>query len=140
LFRRDLCRQCQDPVAEVLELLERRSQRSALNHQTADDGMGELVQRTLMEYAERAILLHRSDAVWRMGHGNPITYELLTGGGILELMVAGTSVARGLVERERFVFVASEPRELVLLTIGQALPPRSYAIVQTLAQQLETWF
>ena len=76
-----------------------------------------------------------------MGHGNPITYELLTGAGILELMVAGTNVVRELVERyPKFVFVASEPRELALLTIGNALPPLHYAIIQTLADQLHGWF
>ena len=52
-----------------------------------------------MYYAERAVLLRHSKAVWRMGHGNPITYELLTGAGILELMVAATRMLRELIER-----------------------------------------
>ena len=126
---------------EVLEVLERRAQRAALNHATPSDQLGGLGRRTVMEYGERAILLRRSQAVWRMGHGNPITYELLTGAGMLELMEAGTNVVRELVEaHQKFVFVASEPRELALLTIGNALPPRHYAIVQTLADQLRGWF
>ena len=141
LFRRDLRQQGANPIDDVLQVLERRAQRSALNHATPSDQLGELGRKTVMDYAERAILLKRSNAVWRMGHGNPITYELLTGAGILELMVAGTNVVRELIERQpKFVFVASEPRELALLTIGNALPPMHYAIVQTLADQLRGWF
>src|SRR5205823_583096 len=98
-------------------------------------------RKAVMDYAERAILLHRSDAVWRMGHGNPITYELLTGADLLELMVAAVRLLRELIEvHQKFVFVASEPRELVLLTLGQALPPLHYAIVDTLGHRLERWF
>ncbi len=56
-------------------------------------------------------------------------------------MVAATGVLRELIERYRkFVFVASEPRELLPLTIGQALPPLHYAFVGTLAERLENWF
>jgi hypothetical protein len=76
-----------------------------------------------------------------MGHGNPVTYELLTGADLLELMVAGTGVLRELIEDHRkFVYVASEPRECLLVTIGQALPPWHYALVGTLADRLEGWF
>jgi hypothetical protein len=73
-----------------------------------------------MAYAERAILLNRSTATWRMGHGNPAPYELITGSGNLDLMIESTKVIRELVERhQKFVFVASEPSDRVLLTIGQ---------------------
>jgi hypothetical protein len=37
------------------------------------------------------------------------------------------------------VYVAQEPRERVLLTIGHALRPMEYAIVGTLDEQLEHW-
>jgi hypothetical protein len=141
LFRRDLRQRGGDPVEEALDALRRRAERSALNHATQGDRLGELAHKTLMQWAERAVLLHRSDAVWRMGHGNPITYELLTGADLLELMVAGTTVLRELIERHRkFVFVASEPRERLLLTVGQALPPLHYAIVSTLEDRLRDWF
>jgi hypothetical protein len=139
LFRRDLRQQSGISLEDVWEVLQRRARRSALNHATPSDQLGELGRKTVMDYAERAVLLRQSTALWRMGHGNPITYELLTGGGIRELMVAGTSVVRELIETKKFVFVASEPRELALLTIGNALPPLHYAIVQTLGDQLETW-
>src|SRR5262249_4771418 len=65
---------------------------------------------------------------------------LLTGADILELMQAATGVLRRLIEgHRRFVFVASEPRERMLLTVGQALPPLRYAIVGTLAERVEGW-
>ncbi|HXG11751.1 MAG TPA: hypothetical protein VNK04_18495 [Gemmataceae bacterium] len=141
LFRRDLRQKAADPIEEALAVLQRRADREALNHSTPGDRLGELARKSLMDYAERAILLHRSSAVWRMGHGNPITYELLTGADILELMMAATTVLRGLIEGHRkFVFVASEPRERLLLTIGQALPPLHYAIAGTLRERLEAWF
>ena len=139
LFRRDLRQRGGDPVEDALRVLERRASREALNHTTPSDQLGELARKAVMDYAERAILLKRSSAVWRMGHGNPITYELLTGAGILELMVAATRVLRELVAYRKFVFVASEPRERVLLTVGQALPPLHYAIVYTLADRLGDW-
>jgi hypothetical protein len=141
LFRRDLRQRGGDPVEEALQALERRSQRAALNHSTPSDRLGELAHHTLMQYAERAVLLYRSTAVWRMGHGNPVTYELLTGADMLELMLAATAVLRELIEKQRkFVFVASEPREHLLLTLGQALPPLHYAIVDTLDNRLRGWF
>ena len=75
-----------------------------------------------------------------MGHGNPVTYELLTGGSNLELMVAGTNALRGLIEsHQNFVFVASEPRDRLLQTIGQALHPMEFAIVRTLDEELQDW-
>jgi hypothetical protein len=141
MFHRDLRQHLGDRTEEFWQALERRAQRSALNHASSSDQLGELARKTVMDYAERAILLEKSQAVWRMGHGNPITYELLTGGGLLELMEVGTNVVRGLIEKhQKFVYVASEPRELALLTIGQALLPGHYAIVQTLADQIRGWF
>ncbi len=140
LFRRDLRRKGDDPTEEVVELLRRRSERLAPGHPGARDALGDLARRAVMTYAERAILLRRSQAVWRMGHGNPIPYELLTGAGSLELMLASTRLLRELIEQhQKFVFVASEPREGLLLTIGQGLRPMEYAIVDTLRGRLESW-
>lgn len=139
LYRRDLRQQLPDPLAELDALWEQRSRRAALNHATPGDRLGELARKTIMDYAERAVLWRQSEALWRVGHGNPITYELLTGGGILELMVAGTRLLRELVNYGKFLFVASEPRELLLLTLGQALPPLHYALVCRLNVILERW-
>src|SRR5262249_46648361 len=47
---------------------------------------------------------------------------------------------RELIEGHRkFVFVASEPRERMLQTIGQALRPLEYAIVGTMNSWLDDW-
>jgi len=139
LFRRDL-RQKGVDVDEWLEFLERRARRDSPTQMPGQDHLGELVQKAILDYAERAILLERSAAPWRLGHGNPLTYELLTGGGNLELMVAGTGVLRQLVERhQKFIFVAGEPRERLFMTIGQALRPLEFAIVGSLDDRLKTW-
>ena len=140
LFRRDLRQKLDNPFTDLTEMLERRSRRAALNHATPGDRLGGLARKAVMDYAERAVLLRRGEAPWRMGHGNPITYELLTGAGVLELMVAATRLLRELIVGHRkFVFVASEPRELLLLTVGQALPPGHYALVWTLDVTLRHW-
>lgn len=138
LFRRDLRVSGGDLAAEMEELLSRRQQRGGLNQPNRRDTLSELAQRGIMAYAERAILLRRSNATWRMGHGNPAPYELITGSGSLDLMVESTKVIRELVEgHQKFVYVASEPSDRVLLTIGQALRPLEYAIVGTLRDVIE---
>ncbi len=141
LFRKDLRRKGDGPVAEIEELLRRRGERGSINRPTAQDMLGEMARRTLMTYGERAVLVRNSNAVWRMGHGNPVSYELLTGGGCFEMMVASVRVLRQLITtHQKFVFVTSEPRERLLLTVGNALRPMEYAIVSTLKERLESWF
>ncbi|MGH3085713.1 MAG: hypothetical protein ACRDSJ_00160 [Rubrobacteraceae bacterium] len=138
LFRRDLRVSGKNPAQEMVELLERREHRGGLNQPDHRDTLSELARRGIMAHAERAILLHRSDATWRMGHGNPAPYELITGSGSLDLMIEATKIIRELVEsHQKFVFVASEPRDRVLLTIGQALHPMEYAVVTTLKDMID---
>ena len=74
-----------------------------------------------MTYAERATLLQRSEAAWRMGHGNIVPYELLTGSGSMALLTASLKVLRNLVAYQQFVFVPSSIKDRLLLTIGHAL-------------------
>lgn len=132
-FRRDLRVAISDPVQEMLALLEGRARRGGVNQPEARDAISALMQRGIMAYAERAILLRRSTAPWRLGHGNPAPYELLTGSGNLDLMVEATALLRELIEgHQKFLFVASEPSDRLLLTIGQALLPGHYAIVYSL--------
>ena len=82
-----------------------------------------------MAYAERAILLHKSQAPWRMGHGHPVPYELLTGGGLvidgdMPLLRQSMQIWHELlVEHKRWVFVTGAPSDRVLLTLGDALDP-----------------
>ncbi len=132
LYRRDLRVRGLDPVEEALELLERRRRRGGFEEPSQRDRLSELARRGIMTYAERAALLHRSDALWRMGHGNPTPYELLTGSGMAELVRSSLGLLRELVlEHQRFVFVPSAPANRMFVTIGDALRPLEYAVVDT---------
>jgi hypothetical protein len=94
-----------------------------------------------MTYAERAILRDKSTASWRLGHGSPVPYELLT--GLWASNIAGMQTSIDLIrwyvhQHKRFVFVPSAPRKKHLLMIGNALRPLEYAIVQTVKSDLRT--
>jgi hypothetical protein len=137
LFRRDLRAKGSDPVEEVLTVLRRREKREAVGRE--GDGLSELARRGIMAYAERAILKDRSNALWRMGHGNPAPYELLTGlwASQKDRIEVSLALIRWYVEHERFVFVPSAPRQRHLLTVGDALRPMEFVIVRTLKPDIE---
>ena len=91
-----------------------------------------------MAYAERAVLLERSEAVWRMGHGVPTPYELVTGSGMPDLLRVSLDLLKRLVlEHRRFVFIPSSTTARELLTIGNALQPMEYAIIDTYRDTLD---
>jgi hypothetical protein len=140
LFRRDLrVGGGYDPAAEALELLQRRSRRSAPGEEDRRETIAELARRGIMSYAERAVLLDRSDAPWRLGHGQLIPYELITGAGSMELLSAALEMlCRFVLDQRRFIFVPSTVRDRVLLTIGDALRPLEYAVVETNSSRLRT--
>jgi hypothetical protein len=139
LFRRDLRQSHGDPVAELTALLEARSRRGGLNQPSQKDGLSELAQRALMSFAELRFLLDEAKSAWRMGHGSPAPYQLLTGAGQPDLAVTAVRDMRRLVAHRRFVYVASEPADRLALTVGQALRPREYAVLGTLDQRIETF-
>jgi hypothetical protein len=122
-----------------MELLERRRSRAAIGIDSGGrDRLSSLARRGIMAYAERAVLLDKATAPWRMGHGSPTPYELVTGSGIVELVKAGIALMRRLVlEHRRFVFIPSATTQRDLLTIGSALEPLGYAIVDTNAGALQ---
>ncbi len=137
LFRRDLRASGASAIDETLELLERRRSRSAVDQPSKRDQLSDLARRGIMAFAERAVLLNRSDAVFRMGHGNPLAYELVTGSGSPQLCTMGVALLRDLVRFGKFVYIPSGPKERELLTIGGALQPLEYAIVDSLKDKLE---
>jgi hypothetical protein len=138
LYRRDLRMGGLDPVDEALEILGRRHERAGFDASSRRDALSDLGRRGIMTYAERAVLLRKSDAPWRMGHGSPAPYELLTGSGMAELLESSLHLLYDLiVGHQRFVFVPSAPSERMLLTIGQALRPLEYAIVDTMRERIE---
>lgn len=138
IFRRDLrTASSKSPVDETLEILDRRRKRGAVD-QTSHDRLTELARRGIMAYAERAVLLDRSSAEWRIGHGNPTPYELVTGSGMLELVKASLKLmSRLILDHQRFVFIPSSTSARELLTIGNALQPLEYAIVDNNRETLE---
>ncbi|MBY0459701.1 MAG: hypothetical protein K2V38_20470 [Gemmataceae bacterium] len=138
LFRRDLRERHADPAEDVLRLLETRAARAGVNQPDRRDGLSELVQRAVMSHAELAALVHRSTAVWRMGHGSPAPYELLLSASNPDVMIRSVRLMRELIEgHKRFVFVSSEPGDRAYLTVGQALRPREFAIIGTLDERIE---
>lgn len=137
LFRRDLRASGASAIDETLELLERRRSRGAIDQPSKRDQLSDLARRGIMAFAERAVLLNKSDAVFRMGHGNPLAYELVTGSGSPQLCTMGVALLRDLVRFGKFVYIPSGPKERELLTIGGALQPLEYAIVDSLKDKLE---
>jgi hypothetical protein len=137
LFRRDLRVSGLDPVSEAVALLERRRQRDGTDAPNPRDTLTELTRRGIMTFAERAILLDKSQALWRMGHGNPTAYELLTGGGLVidgDMPLLRKSLGiwhQLLADHRKWVFVPSAPSDRVLLTLGNALYPLEFALVDT---------
>ncbi len=138
LFRRDLQLDEADPVGQIVDMLDRRRAPAGGDLGEQRDALSELSRRGIMAYAERAVLLHESAAIWRMGHGSPMPVELLSGSGSMELLAAGVAVVRALVEQHRrFVFIPSSSRERDWLTVGQALRPLEFAIVDTMESRLQ---
>lgn len=139
LFRRDLRSTSLDPVQEVLTVLSRRERRENQG-QASVSSLSELARRGIMAYAERAILKDKSTSSWRMGHGSPAPYELLTGlwASQRDRIRKSLDLIEWYVdEHKRFVFVPSAPRKRHLLMIGNALRPLEYAIIHTLQPEIE---
>src|SRR5581483_598418 len=138
LFRRDLRATQADPADEALALLERRSWADEEASRRKAD-LSELARRAIRAYAERAILLRRSAATWRIGRGSPAPYELLTGSaGTLDIMVEATRLLEELIcGHQTFLYVQDGLGHRMLSTIGAALQPLEYAIVGTLADTIE---
>jgi hypothetical protein len=137
LFRRDLRLRGPDPVEEALELLQRRELRAGMDQEGERDQLSEFARRGIMTYAERAVLFHKATVPWRMGHGQPAPYELLTGHGGMEFLRRSLELLRRfLLEHKRFVYVPSAPGERLLLTVGQYLRPLEFAVVDTYEHRL----
>jgi hypothetical protein len=138
LYRRDLRTKLADPVDEVLAVLGRREKREG---QAQDgDSLSELARRGIMTYAERAVLREKSKASWRMGHGSPAPYELLTGlwSSQRERIRISLDLIRWYaLEHKRFLFVPSAPRKRHLLMLGNALRPMEFAILHTIKPEIE---
>jgi hypothetical protein len=140
LYRRDFREQFNDSVEDIVaDVLERRQKREAQNF--GGEPMSELARRGIMAYAERAVLRYKSNARWRMGHGDPAPYELLTGkwASSKQAMQLSLDLIRWYVlEHKRFIYVPSAPRERHFLTIGNALHPCEFAILGSMKTKIQT--
>ena len=145
MFRRDYRADGSDRITEMLAVLDRR--RSNRPGETASDRVSRLAQAGIQAYAERMFLTRYSSARWRMCEGMPAPFELVSGAGMLSpgesgmtypLMEAGMEIMRELMlEHRRFVFVQKRARDGALLTIGHALAPLEYAVIDTISDQIE---
>lgn len=138
LFRKDVTAQDPDALKVVQDCLERRHERGPR------DNLSMLVRRYIRAYAERAILLDRSRAEWRIGPGNPCSREMLSGSNYKPLLTASLGVLRRLIrEHKKFVFIPKSLDEQGYLTLGDALKAGEYAILHTLEEDsvhfVERW-
>lgn len=134
VFRRDVRIQPGNDVAgEIIDILSSRQGGAHSRLKVTD-----MLRRAIMTFAERAVLTDKSTAPWRMGHGNPLAYEILTGSGMVDIIRLGVPVLQKLVlDHRRFVFVTSDTQKKHLLTIGNALRPGEYAVIEDASHDLE---
>ena len=141
MFRRDYRSDGGDRIREMLAVLDRRR---------AGDRVSRLARRGMLAYAERMFLTGNSSARWRMCQGAPAPLEILTGAGLsgsdetgmtYPIMQSGMAILRELIlMHRRFVFVPrrSEEQDGSLLTIGRALGPLEYAVIDTISDGIES--
>jgi hypothetical protein len=129
LFRKEMSAQLEGLDA-VLALVDQRQERSGAGNR---DVMPKLARRNIRAYAERALLLDRAKAEWRIGYGNPFTHELLSGSGYSSLLTESLKLLRRLLlEHPKFVFVSEALDDLGLMTLGNALNAGEYIVIDTL--------
>lgn len=130
LFRKEMTQQSADPVQEAIASINHRMRRST---GPRHDTLSKLARRGIRTYAERAVLVEKATAEWRIGHGNPCAYELLSGSGYRSLLEASLKLLRQLIQQhQKFVFVTSEMEQRGYLTLGYALRAGEYIIIDTL--------
>ncbi|WP_158014084.1 hypothetical protein [Sphingomonas sanxanigenens] len=129
VFQKDVRVSGRTALDRTLALL---AQRKAA--EDADDaGVSDMLRRGLMANAELAVMARKAEAPWRMGHGHPLPKELLTGAGMPELIELSIPLFRELLlDHKRFVYVPRGSNNHLLQTIGDALLPLEYAIVDDL--------
>ncbi|HEX5754524.1 MAG TPA: hypothetical protein VFZ09_50540 [Archangium sp.] len=129
LYRKDVSARTPDTMKVVQDCLKRRHERGMR------DDLSMLMRRYIRAYAERALLLDRSQAEWLIGPGNPCSREMLSGANYRPLLSASLDVMKRLIRHhKKFVFVPRELDEEGYLTIGSALKPGEYAILHTLEE------
>jgi hypothetical protein len=136
LFHRDLRLAGPPPLDEVKAVLGARRGRAGLDRARERDQLATLGRRGIQSFAERAVLVEQATAPWRMGHGQPAALEILAGSGSNEFLLRGLDLLERLIcEHQRFVFVPSATPDRHLITIGDALDPLEFAIVDSMRER-----
>lgn len=138
IFRRDIpLKGGQSVLDETLEILRRRS--GSLENSGGRRKVTDMMRRGVMTYMERVVLADKAQAPWRVGHGNPLAYELLSGAGVVELIQKSVPVLdRLILQHKRFLFIPSTTKKEHFLTIGDALRPLEYAIIDDASDDLQS--
>jgi hypothetical protein len=127
LFRHDIVRSNGNPLDDVLAFITARKRKSKPDERR---GISDMQTRAIMEYGERYLLTEKSKKPWRMGHGSPLPYLLLTGAGqgrIIEVSLE--LLPKLLAGHKKFVFVPSDTADAEIKTIANALRPLEYAVL-----------
>lgn len=129
IFQKDVKVSGRTGLDRMLELLKGRQEQQERD----EAGISDMLRRGLMANAELAVLARKADAPWRMGHGHPLPKELLTGANFPELIELSLPLFDELMLRHKqFVYVPRGTSSRLLQTIGDALLPLEFAIVETL--------
>jgi hypothetical protein len=129
IFKRDIRVQSgRSPVDIAIDVLSRRSPDD--NTTPKRRAVTEMMRRGVMTLMERQVLGSALTAPWRIGHGHPLPYELLTGSGNAKLIDLSLPVLKKLLAHKKFVFVPSDTNDDEVKTIGDALEPLGYAVVK----------
>ena len=133
IFQKDIRLQSRDGVDETLAFLQGRAQQD----EEGDGGITDMLRRGLMMHGELNVLATVATAPWRIGHGHPLPKELLTGTGMPELIELSVPLFRELLlNHRRFVYVPRGTNDKLLRTIGGALRPPEFAIIQDIGAYL----
>jgi hypothetical protein len=133
IFQKDVRLQSRNSLDEALALLQGRAQQD----EEGDGSISDMLRRGLMMHGELNVLASAATAPWRVGHGHPLPKELLTGTGMPELIELSVPLFRELLlNHQQFVYVPHGTKDHVLQTIGGALVPLEYAIVQDIRAYL----
>ena len=121
-----------NPVAEIKAILNQRARRSRMGPAArGSDTLSKLMRRAFQSAAERKSLLEKCNSRWRMGHGVPAPYELLSGSGSMGLIDHILPVLEDLlINEKRWVFIPSSMSNLAFMTLAAALRPHELAIIQ----------
>lgn len=135
LFRRDLHFNNSGTLEDAAALIRLRQNEDKT-------GINSLAMRSIRAYAERAILLDKSDKTtskWLLGYGLPAPYELLLGFWANREEVKTKSIdllTRMIIDHKRFVYVQPCMQDPEFWLLGNALDPFEYLVVKTMEDKM----